>query len=80
MSGSNVSIRDLRNKGGDIVDRVLAGERLTITRSGRPVAELAPLPRRPLSAVAVLERHRNLPRVDPVAFRHDVDEVLDPAL
>lgn len=80
MSDATVSIRDLRNTGGAVVDRVLAGERLTITRSGRPVAELTPLPRRPLSAAAPLERHRGLPPVDPVAFRRDVDDVLDPAL
>ena len=43
---ADVSIRDLRNHGGDVVDRVARGERVTITRAGRAVAELRPLARR----------------------------------
>ena len=34
-----VTIRELLNRGGDVIDRVLAGEHLTITRPGTPVAE-----------------------------------------
>ncbi|HLE85784.1 MAG TPA: type II toxin-antitoxin system prevent-host-death family antitoxin, partial [Thermoanaerobaculia bacterium] len=37
---STVTIRELRNRGGDVVERVLAGESLTVTRAGTPVAEL----------------------------------------
>jgi len=37
---AEVTIRELRNHGGDVVDRVAAGERLIVTRDGRPVAEL----------------------------------------
>ena len=77
---SNVTIRELRNQGGEVVDRVLAGECLTVTRAGRPVAELRPLPKPSLDAVTLLERWRNLPRVDPVAFKRDIDEVLDASL
>ena len=29
-----ITIRDLRNRGGQVVDRVLAGERLLVTRDG----------------------------------------------
>lgn len=75
-----VTIRQLRNHGGDVVDRVQAGERLTVTRSGRPVAELRPLPRRPLDAPTLLERWRRLPLVDPDRLRADIDDVLDPSL
>lgn len=80
MSENNVSIRDLRNHGGDVVDRVIAGEHLTITRSGRPVAELIPLRRRPLPAVVLLDRWRALPAVDPERLRADIDAVMDPSL
>ncbi len=73
---ANVTIRELRNQGGDVVDRAARGERITITRSGRPVAELRPL-RVPLTVDALLERARQLPAVDPVALREDVDELLD---
>jgi prevent-host-death family protein len=76
---ARVTIRELRNHGGDVVDRAARGERITITRSGRPVAELRTL-RTPLSADALLERWRRLPAVDPVALRGDLDELLNPEL
>lgn len=80
MSERTVSIRDLRNHGGDVVDRVIAGEHLTITRSGRPVAELIPLRRTPLPAGVLLDRWRALPAVDPQRLRDDIDAVMDPSL
>jgi prevent-host-death family protein len=73
---ARVTIRELRNQGGDVVDRAARGEPITITRSGRPVAELRPL-RAPLSADALLERWNRLPAVDPVALQKDIDELLD---
>jgi prevent-host-death family protein len=70
-----VSIRELRNQGGEIVDRAANGERITITRGGKPVAELTAL-RPELTADVLLERWRRLPPIDPVAFRADVDEIM----
>lgn len=75
-----VTIRDLRNHGGDVVDRVVAGERLTVTRAGRPVAELRPLPPRPLAAAAVLRRWRRLRPLDQAMLRADLDAVVDPKI
>jgi prevent-host-death family protein len=69
---ADVSIRELRNQGGEVVDRAARGERIVITRSGRPVAELRPL-RPPIAADALLERWRHVPPVDPVALRKDID-------
>jgi antitoxin (DNA-binding transcriptional repressor) of toxin-antitoxin stability system len=79
---ANVTIRELRNEGGEVVDRAARGEQITITRSGRPVAELRALrtPLSTLSADALLERWRRLPEVDPVALRGDLDELLDSTL
>lgn len=74
------TVRDLRNHGGEILDRVQAGERVTVTRDGRPVARLEPLGRSPLSASALLERFRRLPRVDGAALRADVDVAVDQTL
>jgi prevent-host-death family protein len=37
--------KELRNQVGDVLRRAEAGERFTITVSGRPVAELGPLRR-----------------------------------
>jgi prevent-host-death family protein len=75
-----VTVRDLRNHGGEILDRVAGGESLTVTRDGRAIAELRPLPRRPLPATLLLERWRRMPAVDPLRLRADVDSVLDQAL
>jgi prevent-host-death family protein len=75
-----VTIRELRNHGGEVVDRVEAGGRVTVTRDGRPVAELRPLRPRGLSAVALLERWRRLAPVDATRLRHDVDAVIEPGL
>jgi prevent-host-death family protein len=80
MADQEISIRDLRNHGGQVVDRAAAGESLTITRSGRPVAELRPLRRQALKATVVLERWRRLPPVDPRRLREDLDAIVDPSL
>ncbi len=77
---TEVSIRDLRNQGGDVVDRAARGEPITITRAGEPVAELRALSRSGLSAEALLRRWRHLPRVDPAEVRVDIDAILDPTL
>jgi prevent-host-death family protein len=71
------TVRELRNQGGDVISRVLAGEHVTVTRDGVPVAELRPLPRRPLAASTLVERFKKLPRIDPVQFRRDVDAIVD---
>jgi len=44
---AGVASRELRNSTRALLDRVAAGERLTITVDGRPVAVLAPVGRRP---------------------------------
>lgn len=77
---ADVTIRDLRNKGGDVIERVIGGEVLTVTRDGTPVARLVPLPRKPLTAEALLERRKHLPHVDPDALRRDIDEIIDQSL
>lgn len=77
---STVTVRDLRNKGGEILDRVARGESLVVTRDGDPVAELSPLRRRSAPPSELIARRRALPPVDVDALRRDVDEVLDAAL
>lgn len=72
-----VTIRDLRNDGGRVLDRVIGGETLVVTRDGRGIAELRPLTARPLSGSALLERWRRLPSVDPAKLRKDIDAVMD---
>jgi prevent-host-death family protein len=77
---AEASIRDLRNHGGDIVDRAERGEQITITRSGRAVAQLRAVSPPALSAETLLSRWRGLPPMDPVALRVDLDRLLDPRL
>jgi prevent-host-death family protein len=79
-SMDTVTIRELRNRGGDVVDRVEAGQRLTVTRDGRPVAELRPIRSRGVASAALLERWRRLPAVDADALRRDVGAVVDQSL
>ena len=76
----DVTIRELRNHGAEVIDRVLGGECLTVTRAGKPVAELRPLPRPGLGAAALLKRWKNLPDVDVDQFRRDLDGLIDAAL
>lgn len=41
-----VTVRELRNHGGEVLDRVARGEALVVTRDGTEVAELRPRTRR----------------------------------
>jgi len=47
MRRSVVASRELRNRTRTLLDRVAAGESVTITVDGRPVAVLEPVGRRP---------------------------------
>jgi prevent-host-death family protein len=77
---ADVSIRELRNHGGEVVDRAAQGEEITITRAGRAVAKLRAVSDTPLSAQTLLQRRRGLPALDPAALRRDLDAVLDARL
>jgi antitoxin (DNA-binding transcriptional repressor) of toxin-antitoxin stability system len=63
-----------------VVDRVEAGELVTVTRDGRPVAELRPVRSRGVMSAALLERWRRLPAVDAGALRREIDTAIDPSL
>jgi prevent-host-death family protein len=80
MAADEVTIRELRNHGGEVVERVAHGERLTVTRAGRPVAELRPVPATPVPVATLIERRRLLPVVDPDHLRRDVEALLDSGL
>ena len=77
---AEVTIRELRNHGGDVIDRVISGEHLTITRDGRAVAEMRPLPRPALPASVLVERWSRLPHIDPKQLRADIDAGIDATL
>jgi prevent-host-death family protein len=48
---SEIGASEARNSLGGLLDRVVRGEEITITRHGKPVARLVP-------AVPVIERHK----------------------
>ena len=77
---AEVTIRELRNHGGDVVDRVAAGERLIVTRDGRPVAELRPVRSSGTRVSVLLPRWRRLPPLDESSLRDDLDATIDPRL
>jgi prevent-host-death family protein len=77
---ADVSIRDLRNHGGEVVDRVARGERVTVTRRGKQVAELRPLRSTAVPIAELVRRRTHLPPVDPDELRRDLDAVIDPSL
>ncbi len=76
----SVTVRELRNKGGEVLDRVLRGESLVVTRDGAEIAELRPLTRRSPKTADLIASRQFLPRVDPDELRRDVDAVLDSSL
>jgi prevent-host-death family protein len=77
MAETRATVRDLRNHGGDVLDRVAAGERVVVTRDGRPVAQLIAIGAARLGRAALLERWRHLPRVDGRGLQRDLDDLLD---
>ena len=64
---TEVAARELRNRTADVLRRVEAGERVTITSRGRPVAELIPVraARRTPIARAELVRRLDVAQADP---------------
>jgi len=77
---SEVSIRELRHKGGEVIDRAERGEKIVVTRDGRAVAELTAMPRRPLSGRELIARRRHLQPIDLERLRQDLDTVMDSEL
>lgn len=56
---SEIAARELRNHTADVLRRVEAGEQVTITSRGRPVAELIPVRsvrRRPIARAELVRR------------------------
>jgi prevent-host-death family protein len=75
-----VTVRDLRNNGGEVLDAVMRGEGMTVTRQGRAIAELRPL-RGPGVRIETLERvFKGCPTFDYRGLVDDMGEILDLSL
>lgn len=59
---SEIAARELRNRTADVLRRVQAGEQVTITSRGRPVAELTSVRAAPRSPISRTELTRRLGR------------------
>lgn len=75
-----VTVRELRNHGGEVINRVAKGEALIVTRDGAEVAELRPLRRPSVTVTDLIARRAALPPIDVAALTRDVDQVLDARL
>ena len=61
--GTEVASRELRNRSRELLDRAAAGETLTITDRGKPVALLTPVDQRP-RFISAEQFRRNLRQAD----------------
>ena len=77
---AKVTVRELRNHGGDVLARVARGESLVVTRDGEDIGELRPVRRRTPQTASLIASRRTLPRVDAARLREDVDSVVDASL
>ena len=75
------TVQQLASMADELVRRAQAGEVITITDEGRPVADL--VPHRPgdqfVNERDVLRNFASLPPVDPDRLRADLDAVIDRA-
>ena len=74
---NTVHVRELVNQGEQVLDRVIAGEHLTISRDGQPVAELSPLST-PTNLTTLKKRAAKLKAIDPTSLRNDLEGLVDP--
>jgi prevent-host-death family protein len=75
-----VSVRELRNHGGEVLNRVARGESVIVSRDGAEVAELRPLRRGRVSPAELIARRATLPHLDVARLRADIDATVDPRL
>lgn len=77
---NQITVRELGSHTRSVLERVQRGEKLTITRAGRPVARLLPLRWAPLSTAELKRGMAHLPEIDPGQLRDDIDELIDQEL
>ncbi len=75
--GITIGITELRQHARRYLDRVRAGETVTVTDRGEPVAELRPLPRPEGALARVIERYKGTPEATAATTdKEDVDKAL----
>ena len=76
-----ITQRELRNDSARVLREVQAGQIITVTRSGVPVAELRPVPpRRFVPRAVIADAAQRAPRMDAGRLRADLEAVVDPSV
>jgi prevent-host-death family protein len=70
-----IGVRDLRNRTGQVIDAVQAGERVTLTVHGEPVADIVPHGRRARWLVGDNLREQLRDRAADPELTGDLDEL-----
>lgn len=71
----DVGVRELRNDTARVLDAVRAGERVTLTVRGEPVADIVPHGGRTRWLSGAALRDQLVRRAADPALRHDLDEL-----
>jgi len=75
---SEISQRELRNRSGEVMRALDAGESFIVTRNGAAVGELSPVVRRRfVDRAAAIDAFRGAAPIDPGRFRADADRHVD---
>ncbi|GAC1320312.1 MAG: type II toxin-antitoxin system Phd/YefM family antitoxin [Thermoleophilaceae bacterium] len=75
-----IGVRDLRNRTGYVIDAVKAGERVTLTVHGEPVADIVPHGPRARWLTGSRLREQLHDRAADPGLRRDLDELAGQAL
>jgi prevent-host-death family protein len=70
-----IGVRDLRNRTSQVIDAVRAGERVTLTVSGEPIADIVPHGRRTRWLSGPQLRRQLADRAADPALRRELDEL-----
>lgn len=71
----DIGVRDLRNQTGRVIDAVRAGERVTLTVHGEPIADIVPHGRRARWLVGPNLREQLADRAADSALQKELDEL-----
>jgi prevent-host-death family protein len=69
----DIGVRDLRNRTSQVIDAVRAGERVTLTVHGEPIADIVPHGRRTRWLPGDLLRRELVQRAADAALERDLD-------
>lgn len=75
-----IGVRDLRNRTGRVIDAVRAGERVTLTVHGEPVADIVPHGRRTRWLSGAQLRDQLADRAADPALQRDLDTLVGQTL